>query len=174
VWEDDVATAPSVICAVAAHGRSPFAVVRAPERATASFPSSGSLHNYQIGRDSFRRVLYRVSSFNHQVRRTQRHLAECRMVRSPELLRASLEHSPYLSQSGDSSKDSSLRDPGCGRPLIERGFHPLWNRHGADVSALPDYVHYCPVSLAHLDLIQFQPTSSDLRKPQPNSMASIA
>jgi hypothetical protein len=41
-------------------------------------------------------------------------------------------------------------------PLIECGFHPFWNRHGADVSALPDLVHYCPMPLAHLDLIQLQ------------------
>jgi len=35
-------------------------------------------------------------------------------------------------------------------------FHPFWDWHGADVSALPDQVHYRPVSLAHLDLIQLQ------------------
>jgi len=63
---------------------------------------------------------------------------------------------PYLSHPGHGSKDSSLRDPGYGRPVIERRFHPFGNRHGADVSALADQVHYCPVSLAHLDLIQLQ------------------
>ena len=63
---------------------------------------------------------------------------------------------PYLSHPGDGSKDSSLRDAGCHCPLIECGFHPFWNRHGANVSALPDQVHYCPMPLAHLDLIQLQ------------------
>jgi hypothetical protein len=62
--------------------------------------------------------------------------------------------SPYLSHPGDGSKDSSLRDPGCGRPLIERGFDPLGNWHRADVAALADQVHHRPVSLAHLYLIQ--------------------
>jgi hypothetical protein len=71
-----------------------------------------------------------------------------------DILRDAL--APYLSQSSDGSKDSSLRDPGCACPLIERRFHPFWNRHGADVAALPDKVHHCPVSLAHLDLIQLQ------------------
>ena len=31
---------------------------------------------------------------------------------------------PYLSGPGDCSKNSSLRDPRCRRPLIERGLHP--------------------------------------------------
>ena len=63
---------------------------------------------------------------------------------------------PYLSRSGDGSKDPSLRDPGCYRPLIERRFHPFWNGHGADVAALADQVYHRPVPLAHLDFIQLQ------------------
>jgi hypothetical protein len=63
---------------------------------------------------------------------------------------------PYLSRSGDGSKDPSLRNPGRDRPLIERRFYPFWNRHGADVAALADQIHDCPVSLTHLDLIQLQ------------------
>jgi hypothetical protein len=63
---------------------------------------------------------------------------------------------PHLSRSGDGSKDPSLRNPGRDRPLIERRFYPFWNRHGADVAALADQIHYCPVSLTHLDLIQLQ------------------
>jgi hypothetical protein len=62
--------------------------------------------------------------------------------------------SPHLSRSGNPSKDPSVCDPGD--PLIECRFHPFWNRHGADVAALPDQVYHCPVSLAHLDLIQLQ------------------
>jgi len=63
---------------------------------------------------------------------------------------------PHLSRSGDGSKDSSLRDLGCHYPLIECRFHPLWNGHSADVPALADQVYDCPVTLAHLHLIQFQ------------------
>ena len=63
---------------------------------------------------------------------------------------------PHLSRSGNRSKDPSLRDPGCHYPLIECRLDPLWNRHGADVAALADQVHHCPVPLAHLDLIHFQ------------------
>jgi hypothetical protein len=86
--------------------------------------------------------------------------------------------SPHLSRSRDSSKDSSLRDLGCHYPLIECRFDPLRNGHRADMPALSDQIHHRPVPLAHLDLIHLQahkrPTSSDLRKPHPNSMASIA
>ena len=64
--------------------------------------------------------------------------------------------SPYLSRSGDGSKDPSVRDPRGSYPLIERCFDPFWDRHGADVAALADQIHYCPVSLAHLDLVQLQ------------------
>src|ERR1022692_2092509 len=77
---------------------------------------------------------------------------------------------PYLSCPGDGSKDSSLRDPGCRRPVLECSLDPFWNGYRADVSALADQIHHCPVPLTHLDL----PTSSDLRKPQPNSIASMA
>jgi hypothetical protein len=63
---------------------------------------------------------------------------------------------PHLSRSGNPSKDPSLRHPGCDRPLIERGFDPFWNGHGADVPALANQVHHCPVPLAHLDLVQLQ------------------
>jgi len=62
--------------------------------------------------------------------------------------------SPHLPRSANPSKDSSLRDPGCGRPLIERAFHPFWNRHRADVATLADQVYHCPVPLSHLDLLQ--------------------
>jgi hypothetical protein len=64
--------------------------------------------------------------------------------------------SPHLSRPGDGPKDPSLRDPGCSCPLIEGYFDPLWNGHGADVSALAHKVHYRPVPLAHLYLIQLQ------------------
>src|SRR5579872_3317960 len=63
---------------------------------------------------------------------------------------------PHLSRSGGGSKDPSVCDPRCSCPLIKRGFAPLWDRHGADVAALADQVNHCPVSLAHLDLVQLQ------------------
>ena len=65
--------------------------------------------------------------------------------------------SPHLSRSGNGSKDPSLRDPGCHCPLIECRFYPFWNGHGANVAALADQVHHCPVTLTHLDLVQLQP-----------------
>ena len=46
----------------------------------------------------------------------------------------------HFSCSGDGSKDPSLRDPGCDRPLIECRFHPFWNWHGADVATLADQI----------------------------------
>jgi hypothetical protein len=80
--------------------------------------------------------------------------------------------SPHVSRSGNGSKDPSIRDPGCGRPLIESRFYPFWNGHGADVSTLADQVAQCPCRIWTSS--RSKPTSSDLRKPQPNSMASIA
>ena len=70
-----------------------------------------------------------------------------------DILRDAL--APYLSGPGDGSKDPSISDSGCGRPLIECSFDPSWNGDGADMSALADQVHHCPVPLAHLDFIQF-------------------
>jgi len=100
-----------------------------------------------------------------QLRTGSPQVMRCNMLQARSLA-ATLDHvphdilrdafSPYLSHPGDGSKDSSLRNPGCGCRLIERRFHPFWNRHGADVAALPDKVHHRPVSLAHLDLIQLQ------------------
>jgi hypothetical protein len=67
-----------------------------------------------------------------QLRAGSPQVMRCNMLQSRPLA-AALDHvpydilrdtlSPYLSHPGDRSKDSSLRDPGCGRPLIERGFH---------------------------------------------------
>src|SRR2546425_9576657 len=62
--------------------------------------------------------------------------------------------SPHLSRPGNGSKDPSLRDSGCYRPLIKRGFDPLRNGDGANVATLADQVHHCPVTLTHLDLVQ--------------------
>jgi hypothetical protein len=64
--------------------------------------------------------------------------------------------SPHLSRPGDGPKDPALRHPGCSCPLIEGYFDPLWNGHGADMAALAHEVHYRPVPLAHLYLIQLQ------------------
>jgi hypothetical protein len=68
-----------------------------------------------------------------------------------DILRDAL--SPYLAP-GDGSKDPSLPDSGCPRPLIERGFNPTWNGNGADVVTLADEIHHRPVPLAHLDVVQ--------------------
>ena len=60
---------------------------------------------------------------------------------------------PYLARPGDCPKDLSFGNAGGCRPLIERGFDPLWDRHGADVAALADQVHHRPVPLPHLDVV---------------------
>jgi hypothetical protein len=98
-----------------------------------------------------------------QLRTGSPQVMRCNMLQSRSLA-ASLDYvphnilrdvfAPHLSRSGDCSKDPSLRDPGCRSPLIERGLHPFWNGHGADVAALADQVYHSPVPLAHLDLIQ--------------------
>jgi len=82
--------------------------------------------------------------------------------------------SPHLSRSRNSSKDSSLRDLGCHYPLIECRFDPLRNGHRADVPPLPirSTTAQCPWRICTSSISK--PTSSDLRKPHPNSMASIA
>jgi hypothetical protein len=41
---------------------------------------------------------------------------------------------PFPLRPGDGSKDPSLPDSGCGRPLIESCFNPIWNGNGADVA----------------------------------------
>lgn len=63
---------------------------------------------------------------------------------------------PSLSRPPNSSKNPSLRDPGCQRPLIECIFDPFGNWYGADVAALANQIHDCPVPLAHLEIIQLQ------------------
>jgi hypothetical protein len=100
-----------------------------------------------------------------QLRTGSPKVMRCNMLQARSLA-AALDHvphdilrdafSPHLSRSGNCSKDSSLRDLGCYYPLIEGRFDPLWNGHRADVPALADQVHDCPVTLAHLHLIQFQ------------------
>jgi len=52
---------------------------------------------------------------------------------------------PYLSCSGNPSKDPSVGDPGCHYPLIERRLDPLWNGYRADVAALADQVYDGPM-----------------------------
>ena len=74
---------------------------------------------------------------------------------------------PYLSRPGDGSKDPSLRNPGCSGPLIECRFYPFWNGHRADVAALADQVHHCPVTLTHLDFVQLQPDQLGSPKATP-------
>jgi hypothetical protein len=64
--------------------------------------------------------------------------------------------SPYLSRSGNRSKDPSLRDLRRYYPLIECRFDPLRNGHRPDMPALADQIHHSPVPLAHLDLIHLK------------------
>ena len=81
---------------------------------------------------------------------------------------------PHLSRSGNPSKDPSFCDPGCHYPLIERrldhcgiGTVRMW-------PPLPirSTTAQCPWRTWISS--NSRPTSSDLRKPQPNSKASMA
>jgi hypothetical protein len=82
--------------------------------------------------------------------------------------------SPHLSRPGNGSKDPSLRHPGCYDPLIECRFDPSRNGHRADVAAFADQVYHRPVPWRIWISSNSRPTSSDLRKPHPNSKASMA
>src|SRR5215471_11210393 len=64
--------------------------------------------------------------------------------------------SPHLSPSGDRSKDFALINPGSSCPLIESGFHPVRNGHGANVATFANQIHHRPMSLTHLDVIPLQ------------------
>jgi len=63
---------------------------------------------------------------------------------------------PYLSPAGDRSKDFALTNPSGSCPLIESGFHPVRNGHGANVASFANQINNSPVSLAHLDVVQLQ------------------
>src|SRR5436305_452304 len=81
---------------------------------------------------------------------------------------------PHLSPSGDRSKDFALTNPSGSCPLIESGFHPVRNGHRANVATFTNQINNGPVSWRIWMSSNSKPTSSDLRKPQPNSMANIA
>ena len=72
---------------------------------------------------------------------------------------------PHLSQSGDRSKDFALTDPSGSCPLVESGFDPCGNGHRADVATLANQINHGPVSLAHLDVVQFQTDQFRPAKP---------
>ena len=63
---------------------------------------------------------------------------------------------PRLSPPADRSKDLARRNPSGSCPLIESGFHPVRNGHGADVATFANQINNGPVSLAHLDVVQLQ------------------
>jgi len=63
---------------------------------------------------------------------------------------------PHFSESGDPSRDSALGDVSSECPLVECGFDPVRNGHGADVTTLADQINYGPVPLALLEVLQFQ------------------
>jgi hypothetical protein len=82
---------------------------------------------------------------------------------------------PYLSRRpGDGSKDPSLRDPGCYCPLIECAFTHSGMGTVRMWPPLPirSTTAQCPWRIWISS--NSRPTSSDLRKPQPNRMASMA
>lgn len=63
---------------------------------------------------------------------------------------------PHLPPSGDWSEDFALTNPSGSCPLIESDFHPVRNRHRANVAAFANQINNGPVSLAHLDVVQIQ------------------
>jgi hypothetical protein len=71
------------------------------------------------------------------------------------------------------SEDSSLGDASRYCPFVQRDFDPGGNRYSPDVPALArSTIAQCPWRTC--TSFTPNPTSSDLRRPQPNSMASIA
>jgi hypothetical protein len=64
--------------------------------------------------------------------------------------------SPYLSRFRYCAKYSSFRNSCCLGPLIECRFGPFRNRDRADVPPFADQIHYRPMPLTDLDLIQLQ------------------
>ena len=65
---------------------------------------------------------------------------------------------------GDRPEYPALRNTSLGCPVIQRGFHPGWNRDSADMSPLADQVHDRPVALSHLHVVHVQ--ASQLRSAQ--------
>ena len=63
---------------------------------------------------------------------------------------------PHLSSSSDGSKDLALTYPSSSCPLIESGFHPVRNGHRSNVSTFANQINHCPMSLAHLNVVQLQ------------------
>ena len=63
---------------------------------------------------------------------------------------------PYLSQSGDGSKDFALANSSGSYPLVESGLDPVRNGHGPNVAAFANQINHGPVSLAHLNVVQLQ------------------
>ena len=63
---------------------------------------------------------------------------------------------PHLPPAGDRSKDFACTNPSGSCPLIESGFYPVRNGHGADVATFSNQINNSPVSLAHLDVVQLQ------------------
>jgi len=105
-------------------------------------------------------------------------------VLEPGFLAARLDHvpddvlrdpfAPHLAVPGDGPEDSSLGNPGCLGPVVQRDLHPTWNRDGTDVTGFADQVHDRPVTLPHLQVIEAQPNQLRTANPQPNNMASMA
>jgi hypothetical protein len=63
---------------------------------------------------------------------------------------------PYSPRPCYGTKDSSLSNASCRRPLIESSLDPARNRNSADMAALTNQVHNRPVTLPHLQVSQPQ------------------
>ena len=60
---------------------------------------------------------------------------------------------PHLSLPCHGSEDLALCDVGSARPLVESGFNPVWNGHGANVATLAYQIDHRPMPLPHLDFV---------------------
>jgi hypothetical protein len=63
---------------------------------------------------------------------------------------------PYSPRPGYGTKESSLSNASCRRPLIESSLNPTRNRNSADMAALANQVHHRPVTLPRLQVGQPQ------------------
>jgi hypothetical protein len=60
---------------------------------------------------------------------------------------------PHFSLPCDRSEDFAFPNPSGSCPMIESGFYPVRNGHGANVATFANQIHYGPVSLAHLNVV---------------------
>jgi hypothetical protein len=63
---------------------------------------------------------------------------------------------PHLSGPRHRPKDSPITNASGCNPEVKRSFNPVRNGDGSYVAALADHIHDCPMTLADLDIVEFQ------------------